>query len=306
MALKKDNFPGTYEIFDKTSNVVEEIFNNNFDRTWQQGLYDSKDSQRVWSLIPHEGQVDDGRVSYRYNDEYFRCDEFTNSHNGKHVLFAGCSETEGQGSNLENVWSYKVFNRIKDSIPVSGYFSLARGGYGWQKIITSLKIYISKYGKPDAMFVLLPNMGRYIDWSDDLDTWFAKQEYPLFKNNRSMDIENNPALSDQTPQGYKKAFIDFIISWRLFEDFCTASGIKLLWGTWQAIDNYNFSKFDIFSSFVSLPESEMFNSIVKYRKDGKLEEYDLKKRDGHHGNLYHDYWADAILEEAYKRGILDD
>lgn len=306
MVLKKQHFPGTYEILEKTSNVVEEIFNNNFDRTWQQGLYDSGDPQRTWSILPSEGPVDDGTVEYTYNNEYFRCDEFTNTHSGMHVLFAGCSETEGQGGNLENVWANILFNKIKDKHGLDGYYSIARSGYGWQKVITQLKIYVSKYGKPDKLFVLLPNIGRYIDWSDERDTWCSKQEYPLFKGNGSMNLEGNPDLSDQTPERYKKAFIDFVISWRLFEDYCNAAGIDLVWSTWHLLDGYNFDKFRFFNNFVPIYESDMLNNVDKYRKDAKLEPYDLKKRDGHHGNLYHEYWADVILEEAYRKGFLND
>lgn len=304
--MNSPTFPGKYDIVPSTSSVVAEIFNNEFDITWHQSHKMNNPAQRVWSIVEKEQSEDDGTVSYIYNDEYFRCDNFTDTHNGKHILFAGCSETEGQGGNIEDAWGNILYNKIKENKQLSGYYSIGKAGYGWQKVISQLRIYISRYGKPDMLFVLLPNMGRSIEWSEEESVWHAKQEYPNFWPGGVPPFNEDMYISQQLPDKYKKVFLDFVISWRLFEDFCLASGIKMVWGTWQAIDNYNFDKLNLFDNFVPLYEDRMLENIDHYREGAKVTTRDMKKRDGHHGRLFHEYWADQMLKEADRRGFLND
>jgi hypothetical protein len=80
----------------------------------------------------------------------------------------------------------------------------------------------------------------------------------------------------------------------------------LVWGTWEPIDNYNFSRLNLFNNFVPLPKENIVPIIEKYRKNGKLAQFDLDKRDGHHGRLFHEYWADKMLEEAKRKGFIND
>lgn len=161
--MKKSFFPGNYEISKSYSNAVSEIFQDKFDVAWLQKYRDSGSTQREWGLIEGEHAEDDGTVVYRYNNEFFRSDDFSTVHDGKHVLFAGCSETEGQGGNMEDSWGHMVFEKIKDSNNVNSFYNLGRAGFGWQKIISQTQLYIKKYGKPDLMFVLLPNVGRFVN-----------------------------------------------------------------------------------------------------------------------------------------------
>jgi hypothetical protein len=72
------------------------------------------------------------------------------------------------------------------------------------------------------------------------------------------------------------------------------------------MDNYNFSKLNLFNNFIPLPKQDLPNIIDQYRKNAKLEKFDLDKRDGHHGRLFHEYWADKMLEEAKRKGFIND
>ena len=49
--------------------------------------------------------VDDGSIIYKYNNHGMRCEDFKVLHEGKHILFAGCSYTEGASIEIENLWS---------------------------------------------------------------------------------------------------------------------------------------------------------------------------------------------------------
>lgn len=302
---KLSHWPGKYEIFPTFDPSVSEIFQNKFDITWHEEFKIKNSSQRIWTTIKGEHSEDDGTVSYKYNSEYFISDEFTNTHNRLHVLFAGCSETEGQGGNIEDSWGNILFNTIKDYTDAEGFYNLGKAGYGWQKIINQVRIYINRYGKPDNLFILLPNIGRSIEWSDEYNSWYVKQAYPRFESNKILNSKKN-LLAEMSEQEYKKVFIDFVISWRLFEDFCNAANIKLIWGTWEPVDDYNFTKLNLFNNFVPLPKSDLAMIIEKYRKDAKTSPGDLEKRDGHHGRLFHEYWADTMLEESKRRNFIND
>jgi hypothetical protein len=309
--MKKDLFPGDYEIFPGPSNVVSEIFQNKFDITWLQKYRDTESSQREWSLLAGENAEDDGSVKYKYNNEFFRCDNFSQDHDGMHIVFAGCSETEGQGGNIEDSWGHILFKQVKKTNSVDGFYNLGKSGFGWQKVISQTQLYIKKYGKPDLLFVLLPNVGRLIGWSNKRNSWTYKQQYPnigreQFSDSPEKNENDEFAPTLQSPEEYKKTFMDFAFGWRLFEDFCSVSEIKLVWGSWEPIDNYNFDKLKIFNNFVSLSEAEtdLPALVEKYRESMKLRSNDLEKRDGHHGRIFHEYWADSMFIEAKRKGFI--
>lgn len=43
------------------------------------------------------GVIDNNEIEYSLNSSGQRCDEFKKTHEGKHILFAGCSITFGEG-----------------------------------------------------------------------------------------------------------------------------------------------------------------------------------------------------------------
>lgn len=300
-----------FTILPTDGNVTNEIFNNDFDITWHHQDKKSGNPRREWTLLPGENSKDDGTVTYTYNDDYFRCDNFKKNHDGLHILFAGCSETEGMGGQIEDVWGKILLNKISSLNDVDGYFSIARAGYGWQKVITQTRVYISKYGKPDALFVLLPNIGRFVKWSDQRKDWIYKQTYPNFElsnmSNRVKDSKDEFAPESMSSAEYKAMFIDFVISWRLFEDFCEEAGIDLIWATWDAIDNSNISNLsnhNIFKNFIPLKKDELQTRLFDMDMSIKISDRDLEKRDGHHGRLFHQFWADEFIKESRTRGII--
>jgi len=302
-----------FEIKPTDGNVINEIFYNDFDTTWHHRIKADEHGGRSWTLVPGEHSIDDGSVTYKYNNEYFRCDDFKKEHDGLHILFAGCSETEGMGGQLEDSWGKILLQRISKSNKVDGYFSLAKAGYGWQKIITQTRVYIDKYGKPDILFVLLPNIGRLIRWSNAKNDWMYEQSYPNFElSNMNTLIDNlgegkDSAPNSMSPEQYRTTFIDFVISWRLFEDFCKASGIDLVWGTWEQIDNYNINNLkdhDLFKYFIPISIDKFEQQLRTRDLNDKLKEFDLEKRDGHHGRLFHEFWADEFINESINRKII--
>jgi len=97
---------------------------------------------------------------YKLNKYGFRSDEFTTDHDGKHILFAGCSYTYGDSVFLEDSWTYKVYSDIAKKEKLSGYFNLGNPGASTKQTIHQIFFYITLFGNPDVIFLLMPNPER--------------------------------------------------------------------------------------------------------------------------------------------------
>lgn len=291
------------------SSAVDDVFLNTFDITWAKD--DRFNKTKTMTLNPIEpinlngNFLDDGSIEYIYNNEWFRSDDFTDNHPNKyHVLFAGCSETEGVGGNLETVWSKMLHESLKNKYDIDGFYSIARAGFGWQKIITNFMIYEKRYGAPTHLFVLMPNIDRMFAWMDSEGLWRYIQKFPFATG---MPIENAEIGNLPTENEHMKMLIDFTISWELFEKYCESIGTKVLWSTWDFEENPNLSFFNQHKNFFKInPSADFDNHIKANRPDGKLEKDDLDRRDGHSGKLFHMFWKESFMNEIEKRGMFND
>lgn len=246
---------------------------------------------------------DDGKIQYSYNTDWFRCDDFSKIHDKNfHVLFGGCSETEGVASPIEEVWSKMLHSKIKESFSVDNFYSIAMAGYGWQKIISSFMTYVKRYGFPTHFFVLLPNLQRFFFWDKEAQNWDYNFGKPLDRLPKNVSMEEEEAAIEQ----HKNLLINFTISWRLFEHYCETNGVKLLWSTWDFLENYNFSALNQFNNYFHIPEDDYSDFILKVAPDGKLAEGDLFRRDGHSGKIYHMYLFESFKNEIIKRKLFPD
>jgi hypothetical protein len=91
----------------------------------------------------------------------FVSDDFAINHQDKlHMLFAGCSITVPVGISSEDGWSRLVYKDISEKITTSGYYNVSITGGSILEIIFNVFKYIKNYGKPDILFLLLPNITR--------------------------------------------------------------------------------------------------------------------------------------------------
>lgn len=281
--FKKFNSYKTYPIF-------QDIFENKFDETWMHGI-----SDKVFTIIPPEIQnnvTDDGSVVYNFNKQKFRCDDFTENHNGKHVLFSGCSETEGVGGNIEDAWSKILYDRLAIEEKCSGFFNLSRSGWGWSRIVINALIYFEKYGYPDLYFIMLPNHFRKFIYFEDKDSWRYVQKYPPSKWQLARG-----GVEFLTEKEYNEDFISFVISWKMFNDICKNNNVKLLFSTWDVWDRDNIYDIKIFDNFIHIESGDVEKYSKKYYLKNDIKKDDYRKRDGHGGRVMHHFWAD----EFYKR-----
>lgn len=240
---------------------------------------------------------EDDSVRYYYNSLGFRSDEFTSEHDGKHILFSGCSETEGLGGNLDSNWAYIAYNEMLKKEKLSGFFNLSKSGWGHEIIISNIMAYINKYGKPDNIYILFPNIGRFYEWKNVDDLWEVYSHTGAMPNS-SEDLSSQPEWKIKISiDQQRKIFISFVMIMKLFEEYCNSNNIKLIWSTWDLEDAANYNNANIFKNFIKILEpskfikrnKQFFNNEIIKRKNWE------RKRDGHHGYFYHYLWAKHFL-----------
>ena len=269
-----------------------DLTDNKFDLSQFSGL---PRSSKIFYKANSEPSISntDHSVTYKYND-------------GLHVLFSGCSESEGVGDNIEHAWTNILYKKISKDIKCSGFFNLSRSGWGWSKIVANALIYFEKYGYPDLYFILLPNHQRMHYFSkkgvvDDhgIQTgllWQYKQFYPIAYSMRNAETEDNQHYIRVLEKEYNETFMFFITAWKLFNKICKDNNVKLVVGSWEDWDSKNINNLDMFDNFINLGDSKnlMEKYVNTYYETNQKTKYDLRKRDGHHGRLIHNFWAEEF------------
>lgn len=298
MSLKKEY------VLDKrvAEGCIGPTIENGFDMSWHRDRVSHTSTIEASEI--YKGVVDDGKVIYNYNSDFFRCDEFSKEVSTPHILFAGCSETEGIGGNVEDAWPSMFLNNIKDQN--KNLYCIARSGWGWEMIIDNIRQYIDRYSKPEYLFILLPNVSRRFEWDTNIKGDYCYwQRYPLFEGD--IDGEKNSGeyfdSTIITNNEYFECLIRFMVSWRLFLDYCKQLDIKVLWSTWFYPDRENLESLKMLDdSYVEMKSEEEIEFIQnKYLNGWQKTNTDLKKRDGHSGILRNLYWSEKFYMEANKR-----
>jgi len=236
------------------------------------------------------GVKNDNKISYRYNNYGFRCDDFVKNENGKSFLFAGCSETEGAANRLEDTWSKALYDKISESKDLSGFYSVAKSGLNNSSIIKNIFTYISNFGLPEAIFVLFTDEYRFLCWSEEEKEYSYK--YTALNTNvasRALGKKNVVKRGDMVNE-IKISHAYSIILISILEDFCKINNIKLYWSSW-AVDSYkDIAKYLSLDSFVDLT---IGNEDIK-----KFNMKKMKARDHiHYGPDFHSFWADKFYLE---------
>lgn len=97
---------------------------------------------------------------YKINSYGFRSDEFSSEHQGKHVLFAGCSVTFGDSMFLENSWAKVLYNKLSEYDNISGYYNIGMPSASILDVASLIKTYFDTVAVPDLVLINLPAMVR--------------------------------------------------------------------------------------------------------------------------------------------------
>jgi hypothetical protein len=214
------------------------------------------------------------------NSHGFRSEEFKNAHQGKHILFSGCSVTSGVGLLQEEMWAKKTYNKISEKEECSGYFNIGIGASGLCDQVSNMFKYFNTYGNPDVIFFMIPDEGRFYHYkksSDQISHSFIEDEY--------------------------KNFMLFIYSqyYMMLESYCKSNNIKLF-STSYVTNTQNYFK-QRFKTFYPIDSQSLYNFVFNKIEKNKELKYLEKARDNmHYGSAYHEYWADHFFN-LYKKDI---
>lgn len=265
--------------------------------TYTKYNYRFEDEYHLLDTIPVDIIKDFGKnkkVLYKYNKEWFRSDNFKKEHDGLHILFDGCSNTEGVGANIEDTWSYLLYSEISKKHKVSGYYNLAKSGAGWHRMIQNFIVYVEKYGAPDYLFVLHPNILRKFVWENE--KWKYMQINPW---GETIDLDN--IISK-----HREQFPVWVMTWRLFLRYCNSLGTKVLWSTWDPWETTNIENANFFDN-TFFPIETINNDIVKKEYINFVMRDDaVWARDGHDGFIQQYHWFKSFLNEINERNFIND
>lgn len=243
--------------------------------------------------------------SQKVNSKNYRCDEFKSQHDGEHILFSGCSVTYGVGLYTNELWSYKLYEKIKGVKKVSGYYNLGTPGSSVLSIVSNIFKYIYLYGKPDSIFLDLPDLNRFYvippdekmveELIDHGDIRELHNELPnLMRYGTYIGMPNRDILVTRM-QSYEYL--------SMLEQYCSDTGIKLYIFSYVQ-DTLDFLSQTDLPRVFDVDNGNLINELYEYSQQNKVDKYFLVARDErHHGTAFHNAWANRMFDFYQKEDV---
>ena len=237
-------------------------------------------------------------VDYKLNKYGLRSDEFTQDHSGLHILFAGCSNTYGLGTDLENVWATRLYNKIKETTNVSTYNNIGINAGSIIEIVFHVFRYIEKFGNPDVIFILLPERDRD-------DDFFFDQHEALYSDSFNLSIYHSLELLCRTNniQLVSSTWVsNYTNLWDSFSSFVNYKGPepdKILLGPKIRNEKTMFDDYlKNFKTFQNFNKDKIIKDLYEYSTNNSEDQnmYTAKDQGRHFGNAFHYAWANQLHE----------
>ena len=223
-------------------------------------------------------------IFFKTNSYNYRCDEFVQEHLGNHILFSGCSVTHGIGLEEDELWSKKIYNKIKKEKEVSGYFNLAVYGMSTLEIIINIYKYINSFGKPNYIFLNIPDSYRFYLH----DTENNELVYANFISTKRRTEYDLPKILPLLSYHYLL----------MLESYCRTNNIFLSYVDWSLDTNLHYSDLQNLQRYFS---ADVDNYLIEHFDKYKNNQYASKARDGvHHGVAFHDFWTEVLYNDYRK------
>jgi hypothetical protein len=231
---------------------------------------------------------------YSFNSSGSRCEEFKSSHDGLHVLFAGCSVTSGEGLFLEDSWSYRLYKEISKNNKTSGYFNVAFPGASYTDILNQIFKYIRLYGSPDLIFINFPDIHReyiYTSTQNMLDAPTKMKDPKKFLNTNRINL---------IIYEYYSSLVQF----------CKTNNIKMYAFSWDPLPLgknlfYSFDPREHFKNFYTFKEKDLYAHCYNFEKNNPgpflIKGFD----DEHQGIAKHDFYFNFMYDIFLKKYNLE-
>ena len=235
--------------------------------------YGSDHKQNYLNYQPNPYTADE--ISYTFNAQGFRCDEFTSA--DKNILFLGCSITEGVGLPGEQVWARLLWHQIQTATGLHiPYYNLGLQGCGFDSATRAVCVH-EQMLKPDIIFALLPPYRK--EWRRyNISTGWRN----ITADNSSV-FEKNPWLLEQCNIAY-----EYEKNFHILDLIGQKHQTLILWDTWD-------------TDFPDIDEhygacTGLYHSLGAVSKQ--------KARDGKHpGAAWHKAYSDAVWKK-YQTDII--
>lgn len=241
----------------------------------------------------------------RTNSLGYRCDEFTTDHDGKHVLFAGCSVTWGDGLYEDEVWAKKVYDKLSQQEKYSGYFNLSFPGLGIIQIIYMVIEYIKRFGKPDHLIINLPQIYRFYGVRASITRDGVDLRMCASSDDKTTlpgtEIRQSPMRMNPPTKMLIKYLTISQIS--MLELLCKEAGIDLHMITWDSYGSENtieeLAGYDI-KSLHKVSDGDIFEKVHAIEVRDGHKEFGLVARDqSHFGEHFHTVWSEYVLKNCF-------
>lgn len=192
--------------------------------------------------------------TYNVNSYGYRSPEFIDNPD---IVFLGCSQTFGVGCPEGSTWGAFIAKDLNMS-----YVNLSTPGWSIQAMVQNFLAYCKKYGNPRNVVALLPDPYRMVlpinreflscEQSSNSGKDIVLEDVRLFSgSSKSAKYSKRPHSIDSV----LSSEIPFYISMQMLNvltQYCSSSGIELLWGTWYPSFNNLFklqSNIDIVDNY---------------------------------------------------------
>jgi hypothetical protein len=236
--------------------------------------------------------IDD--FTYRLNKNGYRSQHFDNfNRSEQNILTAGCSVTFGVGLPQELLWNNMLVNYInKKESTKFNHYDISYPGHSIFLIIKNIFSFIKKYGAPDKLFVLFPDIHRSVYYSYKQKE-FGACTISINHLNHDLDQEIKNAVI-----GYNEGtqLIQIVSYIHALEALCSALEIDLIWTTWNKQDANKFNKinFDCFvytNIFWPKDKKDFLENVEKNRY------WDIASDDSHPGSGWHKMFYNSIIKD---------
>jgi hypothetical protein len=203
--------------------------------------------------------VSKSEVQYPLNNYCHISDDFFPLDNKKtNILFAGCSVTAGEYMPYGYSWPHHLYEYFKEkNIDLGPKQILGFPGANAAKIIANIFKYVDKFGKPDYIFLMLPDMFRLYTATEDMF--------------RPEITYSSDSVIDDLMYPFQGMY-EYQMAYRNLEIFCSSLGIKLFSTSWEMCANAEMDKLN-FKTYLSLS----FSSLTETNSDKTIEELSDKK-----------------------------
>jgi len=262
-----------YNFFSETLETCHKDFkpNTTYLYTWAEELYDERKN-----LDPRVSYI-----NYKLNNFGHRCDDFKIDHEKKHILFAGCSFTFGEGLGYKENWSGYLYSKLNEKYDCDGYYSLGFQNGFISHIVYSILRYCEQFGNPEVLFCFFPDSVRKI----------------------TLDKKNNFVISYgfnniESAEGRSRAYYSIYF----LEKYCEMNNIKLYWSSWHQEDREFYNKLP-FKRFFNIKEEDILLNSDTSQKNHPL--YRIARDNAHPGLKYSSGLANVFynifIEEHYEK-----